>query len=242
MDITKEALQYVVELRPPTIHTDSQKRDYTDKPLHAVMEPAPGHIEVSTLSGLKDLLHLKIENMDWAKVLVLVESHEKVSVVSQTSDLWGRRQTFATAELVELPAFRFGQFLDHESFLIGVMAHFTNTADRDYLQQISSHIAMEKVRTAVDDGVSQEVTLKSGASMKANATIRNRVALAPFRTFREIDQPVSEFLFRLRGGDEKNPPTLALFEADGGKWQIDAMESIGRYLRTVVPQEVQVVI
>ena len=242
MDITKEALQYIVDLRPPTIHTDSEKRDYSDRPLTAVMEPVPDDIKVTTLSGVKDLLNAKVEGLESAKVLVHVKSHAKVVVVATCSDRWGRRQTFIKSELPEVQVFRFGQFIDHESFLIGVMANFAPTGDRDHLVQVASYIGMEKVRTSSDDGITQEATLKSGASLKTNVPIKNRVQLAPFRTFREIEQPTSEFLFRLRGGDEKTPPTLALFEADGGKWQIDAMETIGRYFRTVVPQETVVVI
>jgi len=234
MDLTKDALEFLTELAAPTIHQDGEDREFSNRTLHPVNVDLPEPVKVSTLSGFCDLITGKIENFAADQVIAQVVGHDRVSLIARISDPWGRRQTFIESHLPELEPFRFGQFLDHENFLIGVMAHFTNTPDREYLIQMASHIGTEKVRTSLDDGISQEATLKQGSSLKTSVTVRNRLQLAPFRTFREIDQPLSEFLFRLRGGSESAPPTLALFEADGGKWKIDAMEGIGKYLRIVV--------
>ena len=43
----------------------------------------------------------------------------------------------------------------------------------------------------------------------------------------EIEQPVSEFIFRMA---EKQGITCALFEADGGAWKNAAMQNIKKYL------------
>jgi hypothetical protein len=235
MDMTRDALEFVVGLKAPTFHTDEKGREWGDRKLYEVKPDMPGAVEVSTLGGFCDLITNKIEGFPADGVLAHVVSFEHVSLIAKDSDIWGRRQIYVTSHLLETRGFPFGTFHDHETFLIGVLAHFTQTEDRDYLVSIASHIASEKVRTSLDDGIAQEATLKQGASLKTTVALRNRLKLAPFRTFREVDQPVSEFLFRLRGGNETTPPTLALFEADGGKWQIDAMEIIGRYLRTSAP-------
>ncbi len=49
-----------------------------------------------------------------------------------------------------------------------------------------------------------------------------------YRTFMEIAQPESEFVFRARKADSL--PHFALFEADGGAWRIEAMKRINAYL------------
>ncbi len=61
-----------------------------------------------------------------------------------------------------------------------------------------------------------------------------------YRTFREIQQPKSKFLFRLKQS-ETNLPTFAFFEADGGAWKLQAVEDIARYLRTKLPAEAIIV-
>jgi hypothetical protein len=44
---------------------------------------------------------------------------------------------------------------------------------------------------------------------------------------------MAEFLFRLKGGSENSVPQVALFEADGGKWKVDAINEVRRYLDTL---------
>lgn len=64
--------------------------------------------------------------------------------------------------------------------------------------------------------------------------VKPRVALRPFRTFLEVEQPVSEFLLRL--DDDGN---VGLFEADGGMWQQTAKASITAYFEDKLAQEVK---
>ena len=49
--------------------------------------------------------------------------------------------------------------------------------------------------------------------------------LQPYRTFLEVPQPESQFIFRI---NERG--NCALFEADGGLWKYHAMESIKLFL------------
>lgn len=53
------------------------------------------------------------------------------------------------------------------------------------------------------------------------------VRLTPFRTFSNVEQPASDFLFRIKEGG-----TAALFEADGGAWENEARRNIAMFLRT----------
>jgi hypothetical protein len=55
----------------------------------------------------------------------------------------------------------------------------------------------EHVSSSEDSGITQKVGMKTGAVLKTTETLRPRVTLAPFRTFREVVQPASEFIFRV---------------------------------------------
>lgn len=56
------------------------------------------------------------------------------------------------------------------------------------------------------------------------------VHLKPYRTFDEIDQPESDFIFRIKS-DKFDGITCALFSADGGAWITEAKQRIKEYLR-----------
>lgn len=78
-----------------------------------------------------------------------------------------------------------------------------------------------------DDGISQKATVKTGIASKGDAIVPNPVKLQPYRTFHEVEQPMSEFIFRMKSDDGVR---CALFEADGGAWENVAMKKIKEYL------------
>ena len=61
-----------------------------------------------------------------------------------------------------------------------------------------------------------------------NAIVPNPVILRPYRTFPEVEQPASSFIFRMK---ENDGVCCALFEADGGAWKNEAMRNIKEYLK-----------
>ncbi|WP_235888509.1 RusA family crossover junction endodeoxyribonuclease [Streptococcus pneumoniae] len=54
----------------------------------------------------------------------------------------------------------------------------------------------------------------------------NPVTLRPYRTFSEVEQPASLFVFRI-----DKQANMALFEADGKRWVADAVGNIAAYLK-----------
>lgn len=62
---------------------------------------------------------------------------------------------------------------------------------------------------------------------RGNAQVPNPVILAPYRTFPEIEQPLSKFIFRMKND---RGPEAALFEADGKAWRNKAIRDIKEYL------------
>ena len=79
-----------------------------------------------------------------------------------------------------------------------------------------------------DDGVTQKATVKKGINGKEDAVVPNPVNLRPYRTFTEVEQPESEFVFRMKQSD--HDVCCALFEADGGAWKREAMKKVKEYL------------
>jgi len=229
-----EALKYLKDQFQPTVVTVGSKQ-FSDEPFTEI-KPAPdplhGHFSVTTLAALRDLINTGVEKIDTAAEelpLVHIVNHQEVHLLTGVSDEHGRRRTFAIAKPPQYQGFKFDQWYGLEAFRIGIQAHFAQTPDREYLLSIASKVTDGEVATSEDDGVSQQVELKAGLSLKATEKLRARVTLAPFRTFAEVDQPQSEFIFRAQKSDKG--AQLALFEADGGKWKVTAVQNIAFTLK-----------
>ena len=83
-----------------------------------------------------------------------------------------------------------------------------------------------------DDGITQKVKAKNGVSLNWGVTTKPIVTLTPYRTFIEVEQPESEFLFRVRDN------SFALFEADGGAWKIKAKQNIRKFFNEKLKKEI----
>lgn len=246
-DLDKESLQYLTDLRQVPTVTVIDGRTYVIHPtagegeskVDAMPEPVDDTLQVSTLQGLRDLIASNFESHAYeTSSLLHVVSHEQVNLILKVSDLWGRRLVIASAKLPKVDGFKFATYMDHESFTVALLSQFVETEDRAYLLRISANIGDEAVKNSSDDGISQMVSVRKGVTLKGTEVLRNRVKLAPYRTFREIDQPASDFIFRVRRPDrEGGIPELALFEADGGAWKLEATDLIIRNFhdKTTVP-------
>jgi hypothetical protein len=173
---------------------------------------------------------------DEEDVLVQVMSHAEVRVVGR--QLYGRfrqRETFAVASLETLfgGTFGFGRFITAEEFVIGLQSLFVDSDDRASVLALVGNLREEAVRTTSDNGVTQTVTARQGVAMAAEKDVPTLVKLRPFRTFREVAQPASDFVLRLRGGGKEGggQPMVALFEADGGAWKAEAIGLVVGYLK-----------
>ena len=93
---------------------------------------------------------------------------------------------------------------------------------------VSGNIQAGTTANYDDDGVSQKTTIKSGIANKTDVIVPNPVALRPYRTFAEIEQPESNYVFRIK--DSENGPAFKLVEADGGLWKNATMKKIKEYL------------
>ena len=222
----KEALQYIVGLKEPVVEMYNGEY-YSDKPLHRIENyiPKANSVTVQTLTSLLDYIFGEVDEMA-KKMIVAVESPTTVRLYSQLDD--NRDREYLMVAEAFLPSFHFNQFMDQESFCIALQSKFIKNDDRDLLLKFAGTVESGTVAQYGDDGVTQKATIKTGLASKGEAILPNPVRLKPYRTFLEIDQPESDFIFRMREG---RGVECAIYEADGGAWQIEAMQRIKAYLQ-----------
>lgn len=196
--------------------------------------PVTEAICLCTLSGLVASYVEADKNPDLS-YLVHVTSESRVEIISDVFGPNRQRETYAVASPI-LDGFVFGRYTDLETFIIALQSQFVQDQTTAAILKLVGNIKDEKVKTTADDGVSQQVTARVGISRVENVPVPNPVSLAPFRTFPNIDQPVSRFVLRLQSGaGSGTEPKVALFEADGGAWRNEAMANIQEFLNEALP-------
>lgn len=221
MDLTRDALKFIQDSKDTKI-IPVNGRQYADGSLSLISGPQCGTIKVTTLSGLVQILRAEKDKFA-GPLIVHVEDHRTVSVHTSLDGDRNREEPFEAA--ATLPRLTLNDYIDVEGMIIQLKSRFVPTDDRETLVQLIGNITESAVRETGDDGFSQAVTTRKGIGMKQDAKVPSIVSLAPFRTFTEIQQPVSDFLVRVHDG-----PKVALFEADGGAWVKTAMDGIKDYL------------
>ena len=105
--------------------------------------------------------------------------------------------------------------------------------DVDYILDLLSHMSFDQSVKSDDNGITQTVQVRKGVSFVENKAVRPIVTLAPYRTFQEVEQPESEFVFRVY--DDRS---ISLTAADGGMWKLAARDAVKRYLETALCDEI----
>jgi hypothetical protein len=236
----KEAMQYFMETCNASILANDEGREYSDKKLFPVLKPEPDTLHIATLTGVLDYLEADVDTLERSSLLLQVSSPTTVKLLSRLIEPWDQRKTYVKASH-DQPQFPFGRYLDVEVFVVELQAKFVPDEMTARLLQVIGNITDGVVNTFADDGVTQQVTTKSGVGRVESAPIPNPITLHPYRTFSEIDQPPAKFILRLQSGQGQERPKVALFEADGGAWQLEAIKRVQKWLRDNVPTEVAVI-
>lgn len=225
----KEALKYIVGLGEAKVQEINHSM-YSDKPLHRIDTyfPKASALEMNTLSSLVEYIKSNVDIFA-EKMVVQVVSPEEVRFFSMLDDNRDR-ETIAVVRAIT-PSFEYGRFIDHETFCINVQSKFIDdpSTDKALLLKFAGTVESGSVAEYGDDGVTQKATVRQGIASKTEAVVPNPVCLMPFRTFVEVEQPASNFIFRMKEGG-MGGISCAIFEADGGSWKIDAMREISNYL------------
>ena len=222
----RTAIEKIVELSAPNI-TEINGYEYTDKLLSVVKNPTVSTITFHTLDGLVNTLKEEYSDFN-GPLLIDVNDEESVTVYSaiQRTDRQREIPYRVSAELISIP---FNQMLDYERMMITLKSKFVETPELLETVKLLGTITEENSAQLSDDGFTQSVVVRKGIAMKEGKVVKPIVRLKPYRTFNEVDQPESEFLLRLFEGG-----SVALYEADGGAWKLQARRNVAEYLKNAL--------
>jgi hypothetical protein len=239
--LNKDALEYLVNLgtdNNPVVNVSGLP--FSVKPLYPVKKVGPEPLELNFLDSLITYLHKATDSICEENTLIIeIKSPTEIALHTEIVGSFNERFTLVNC-IALIDSFPWGRFLDPDTFIIMAQSRFLETEDLAKVRAIVGNVRSDEVIQFSDDGISQQVNIKSGIARVDPVVVPPRVKLAPYRTFIEIEQPVSEFVFRARKAD--GLPHFALFEADGGAWRVAAMKRIKDYLESHLKEVENVVI
>lgn len=192
---------------------------YSTKLLHRLDDPECEPLRISSLKGLIALAKAELKG----KAFIIIDSSTEVSC---KTEFFGNKQRDTLYKVVaDVPRIEFNSYMPVENMIISLKSKFQETPDREYLISLLGNITDERSVTTMDDGITQQVTARSGIALLEKQNVKAIVSLKPYRIFSNLEQPESDFLIRIKDGQ------AALFEADGGAWKIDAKHNIAEYIR-----------
>jgi len=230
MDNIKEALAYFANLaveaeKPEKIEING--RTYCTKNLTRYDSPDMAEpIKATTLTSLIEYIKESREELR-DRMIIQVVSPTKVLLYSGLLAERNRETLFEVNAL--LPRFRYGEDYEQEAFLISMQSCFKASDDRETVTLFAGNIVNTQEAAFSDNGVTQQATMKTGITTKENVLVPNPVHLIPYRTFLEVEQPGSDFVFRVSEG-RGGAPVFKLVAADGGVWESQALENVRSYL------------
>lgn len=237
----KEALQYAVNLaneKPQTILGQDGK-EYFDRNKYSLTElrtkRRPKTLNLSTLNSLVDYLKSDLNSINKKRLMIVVENPTQI-IVCEHDDEDLDRNVLVTVEAIT-PQVNFGRYEAASDFNIILQSKFVDSDDRPTVIEFASALKIENGSEIIDDGISQTATIKQGVASLVKAKAPNPVTLRPYRTFAEVEQPASQFIFRINQRAE-----MALFEADGGKWRLDAINNIANFLKEELADQTNITI
>jgi hypothetical protein len=240
-----------VLLRLPVLDIDGaptdNEMDYSTIPLHPIPRelPEPEVLTVHTLDSLVAYINDNVDALTPGDLLVHVALPEKVDLLGALVGFEHQRFHYIsavcrpalnyTAERVDrddINKFRLGHYMAIETMIIGLRTLFVQDENTAAAIELVGNITAQAELTTEDDGISQKVTASAGIVRKVQREIPKEIVLRPYRTFRELpEQPSSTFLLRLRWSSVPGErPQAALFDASGGEWVLQAIESIKEYI------------
>lgn len=248
MECTKEAIEKIESMARAADGLDVliEDRHWTTRDLKPVIfEPRPDPIEISSLTGFVDYIDANRDGIHLESAVAIIRSYKRVDLVSAFGGQKLQRSTYLTASIDDgLKVYPFEKFMEVEGFVIALRSMFEPTEDLERLITYVSKVRGGKSFSLDDDGISQSASVVTGVSgaLTKKETAPAIVRLRPYRTFRDIPQVESEFLFRMKLVDtESNTVGCALFEADGGRWRNQAVLSIKEFLQGYVGEVIAII-
>lgn len=224
----KEALEYVVDLGlkgEPTEVLEIAGKTYANRSLTRYDKPAYADpVKASTLTALIDYIGSCSEEFR-GDMLIHIVSPTRVRLMSELDAERNREVLFETD--AEVSGFHFDRWYGQEEFMIALQANFISNKDLELITKVAGNVERKNEQSFSDDGISQVATMQVGVASKADVIVPNPVELIPYRTFQEVEQPNSKFVFRI--GDDGGPE-FKIVEAEGGIWKNEAVGNIKAYI------------
>lgn len=202
--------------------------DMSSQQLHHIppkQESVPPLLRLSTLQSLVDYLTANRDRLEKEELVLHVDSPTSVSLLGKLTGEARQRFTYARATCDDLVDHFLGTYHDQEAFVIALQSRFVQTEHVAELLRLVQRIKLESGTETEDDGRTQRVAARSGVHLADDVDVPNPVHLRPYRTFREVDQPETPFVLRVR-----KDMGLGLYEADGGAWRIQAVQSVAAWI------------
>ena len=221
----EKALKYLMAFRDVQV-IEHNNAKYSNEKLIKLPELSPDHVSAKSLASIVEMVSAELDHPRIAglKIIIQVEGPTKVKVFTSLGENLDRKELYAAN--AEIPTLQLNTFIDLEAMNIHLKSCFVPAEQRENLIMLLGSVTEEAIKTSSDDGFSQSVVARKGIAMSQNVNVPSIVKLTPYRTFLEVDQPESEFLCRMQAG-----PKVALYEADGGAWRLQARKNIKQYFR-----------
>lgn len=228
MDLTAEAIDKIIDLSEVDEITHGG-RFFTDKQVLEIKPLSAETVTVHSLQALVDYLNMDSGDFDERGYLVHVVDPYRVDIVSGSLDATYRnRELFMTAKRIH-KEFEFGRYFQQEEMVMNLMTLFEGSAVLDDVIKAVSGLVVSQEVQVNDDGISQDIQVRKGASRIEKLTIKNPILLQPIRTFTEVEQVEAPYVLRIREA-KAGTPEIAIFEAGGGQWKNDAICEIKAWL------------
>ncbi len=225
----KAFVEKLLELkRPETVKVDN--RDYSTINLDPILEPNFKGMEIFNLESLVTYIKDDPDKIENKHRIINIVSPTKILLQSSIYGNFKQRDTYMVVDCSELlPSIYFERFMNIEQFIITLKSKFVMTSELEQIVKIVGNISDETVTNYNDDGITQQVTARTGIARVGEVALPPKIELKPYRTFVEVEQPASEFL--LRANKRNGEIEFALFEADGGAWKNKSISNIAEYLK-----------
>jgi hypothetical protein len=197
---------------------------YVHNNYNVAPEPTIKPLFTHTLQSVVDALVANFEAEHTKRLVIYIHSPISVSLTSnsETKDLQRHCLIDADAYVAD---FGFGMEHGYENFIIALNSQFQDNEGRAELLKALSQISKKVENSLTDTGVSQEFKAKAGIT--TSVQLKNPIELIPFRTFPEVRQPESLFVFRIL--ESKTTTRFMLQEANGSQWKLTAITRIRQW-------------
>lgn len=239
----KEAIEKIQEMSSQTVISLGDRDFLVNGSEYTEIYPAPIYPDPLTVESLDAMVKMIIfEGLDknqeindgLTPLFVKVSDVGKVWCFTGPMDYENRyeRPVLYVAHATDVPGWEKEVTMNFEQAMIALRTRFVSTPDTEYALTLLSQITSGAHVTFADNGIATSIVTKKGIDLQANAMIKPIIALKPYRTFAEVDQPESLFLIRI---SERG---ISFIEADGGMWRLTARKTIKEYLEQQLKDQI----